>query len=79
MWAYKWVHTIAQIELITLDCPIIVYPKGKDKNGKEFTKANADSVYNAADKWENKYKGSSGGVKVSLEGLRMMGNNSKKD
>jgi len=44
MWGYYWVHTAAQIELGLIDCPIIVYERGKKRKGgkgegPEFEKA----------------------------------------
>mgnify|MGYP000113932552 FL=1 len=60
MWGYYWVHTAAQIELGLIDCPIIVYERGKKRkggkvDGPEFEKADALDVVNKADKWQKKY------------------------
>ena len=79
MWGYYWVHTAAQIELGLIDCPIIVYERGKKRkggkvDGPEFEKADALDVVNKADTWQKKYgnapKGK--GVRISLEGLKML-------
>ena len=79
MWGYYWVHTAAQIELGLIDCPIIVYERGKEterwkRRGPEFEKADALDVVNKADEWQKKYgnapKGK--GVRISLEGLKML-------
>lgn len=32
MWGYRQVYTIAQIELMTCDVPLVVYNRKKDKN-----------------------------------------------
>lgn len=79
MWGYYWAHTAAQIEIGLIDCPIIVYErekkrKGKNGGGPEFEKADALDVMEKADEWQRKYgnaqKGK--GVRISLEGLRML-------
>ena len=67
------------IELGLIDCPIIVYERGKKRKGgkgegPEFEKADALDVVNKADEWQKKYgnapKGK--GVRISLEGLKML-------
>lgn len=72
MWGYYWGYTSAQIELMAADCPIIVYPKRKDRKN-EFDKADAIEVSKAAKRWQQKYGDKSDkGLKISLAGLKQL-------
>lgn len=61
MYYYNNVYTCAQIELLTIDVPIISYKKDKKKKGKgektEFKKADAIDTIIKAQEWEQKYGG----------------------
>jgi len=54
MYDYNWGYTIAQIQLLSIDQPIVVYHHDKkNKDGKkEFKKVNAVDVLKAQLKWE---------------------------
>lgn len=59
MYEYYYVMTMAQIELLTIDVPMVVYKKEpkRDKNGKIIPKkANPVDVARAAARYEAKYK-----------------------
>jgi hypothetical protein len=43
MYAYYWVYTAAQIELISCDVPIVVYDK-KDKGDRKHSKREMDDL-----------------------------------
>lgn len=73
MWGYYDGYTAAQIELITADKPIIVYPKEKGKKKGEPEKANSADVTKAAEKWKEKYGDGGRGVKLDLTGLNLLG------
>lgn len=56
MYAYYWLYTAAEIQLMTIDQPMVVYNHDK-KEKQEFKKQNALSVLKAQKKWEeNKRK-----------------------
>ena len=53
MYEYMWVLTMAQVSLLALDQPIVVYDHKKDKKKKgEFKKADPLAVLRAAQKYE---------------------------
>lgn len=64
-WNYLWGYTAAQIELATIDAPLVVYA---DKDGK-FNDVSADDIKEASDKWLNKYGGENKGKKINLSDL----------
>lgn len=51
MWNYYYGMTLAQIELLTSDCPLVLYNTKKDKK-KAPSK---DDIEKAKKKWEEKY------------------------
>lgn len=73
MWGYYDAYTEAQIELMAVDVPIVVYDhdNGKRKNrGKGgFKKSNAASVEDATKQWEEKYKRKDSKVEIDLNGF----------
>ena len=52
MYGYYWIHTSAQIDLMAIDVPVVVYRKTKDGEVKH-TKKEMDNVMA---KWEAKRK-----------------------
>lgn len=52
MYGYYWIHTSAQIDLIAIDAPIVVYNRRKDGEAKHTRKEMADVMA----KWEAKRK-----------------------
>ncbi len=67
MFEYRWVLTIAQIELLSIDKPVVNYRIGKDKKSK-FKRPNMVNVLDKAKEWENKYKDGSK-PKIDLTGF----------
>lgn len=62
MWSYYWNYTIAQIQLLTSDTPLIVYKK-KEKSDKP----NKGDVNKAASEWCKKYAGNKAkGISINL-------------
>lgn len=62
---YWWGYSSAQIDLMAIDQPLVVYPKGKDKPANH-SKKKMDDVYA---RWEAKKSAEGGtlkGEKVSL-------------
>ena len=57
MWDYYWGLTTAQIELLTIDQPIVVYKKDED-NDKPWKKGTVSGTYAKSqyDKWLEKKK-----------------------
>lgn len=51
MYGYYWVHSSAQIDLLAIDVPVVVYKK--DKDNKNHTKKEMDDMMA---KWEAKRK-----------------------
>lgn len=76
MWEYYNVYTCAQLELIALDAPVVVYnkDKGKKKKGEkaEFKKADAVDVLLKADAWNRKYadKKPEEGIKLNFSDFK---------
>lgn len=67
-WGYRWGFTSAQIELLAVDTPIIVYPKrNKGKNGNQ-RKPKAIEVKSASRRWQQKY-GTENSKKIDLSEL----------
>ena len=64
MWNYYYGMTLAQIELLTSDCPIIIYNTKKDKKDGA-KKPRAGEVNDAMRRWKNKY--GKKGNKVNLD------------
>lgn len=58
---YWWGYTSAQIDLMAIDQPTIVYPKKND--GKHASKSEIDELTEA---WEKKHKASRVGREISL-------------
>jgi hypothetical protein len=55
MWGYRWGLTAAQIDLLVIDQPLIVYDR-KDKNGNSILDApSKDEIKNVAAQWKAKY------------------------
>ena len=60
---YWWGYSSAQIDLMTVDQPLVVYPKDSS-TPKKHTKKEMDDMY---DRWEAKRNGSTmAGKKISL-------------
>lgn len=58
MWGYYWGYTAAQIELLSVDGPIISYNhKHKTKNDKKKPFVNTEDVERKAREWQEKYGG----------------------
>lgn len=72
MYDYYWGLTIAQIELMSIDAPMVVYkrePK-RDKNGKIIPKkAKAEDVLRSALAYKEKYKNKSNNNSFDLRGF----------
>lgn len=76
MYEYNYVYTIAQLELIACDVPIVVYDrkkkdrkarkKGEKRSTDDFKKAKALDVLQAADQWERKYS-DKGGKDIAID------------
>lgn len=71
LWGYYYGLTAAQIELMTADCPIVSYKRGKDKKGKkdkrEKKRPAAWKIDRKARDWQEKYgHGDTGTVSVKL-------------
>lgn len=66
MWGYYWGYTIAQIELMAMDAPIVVYHKDKKNGKKEFKKADPVAVLRTQMKWEENNKNRKEGEKIVL-------------
>lgn len=63
-WDYDWGYSAAQIELLAVDTPIVVYDKHKDKKPKP----KASEVKAKAEEWQTKY-GDKRGEKIDLSEL----------
>ena len=62
MYGYYWIHTSAQIDLIAIDAPIVVYNRKKDGEVKH-TKKEMDDIMA---KWESKRKKEGKGTDFSV-------------
>lgn len=70
MWGYYDSYTAAQIELMAMDTPVIVYDWGREKGKKgDISKADPLDVIYAANKWNEKYSGKNTMVKIDLNGF----------
>lgn len=65
MWGYYWGYTMAQIQLLTSDTPVIVYKNLKDNKNKE-KKPKRDEVQKAADEWRKKYSDATKKLNINL-------------
>lgn len=71
MYEYRCVLSLAQIELLMADKPVVVYPR-KNKKGKKGEKADRPSrasIEEAKQKWEEKYKDGSKPAALDLSGF----------
>jgi hypothetical protein len=69
MWDYYWGLTAAQVELLTIDQPIVVYKADKD-NDKPWKKGTVSGSYakNQYQKWlEKKKKREAEGKKLDFQ------------
>lgn len=74
MWGYRWGYTAAEIDLLSIDQPIVVYDHKTDKKGKkEFRKARAVDTIKASNEWKAKYEGTDGKTKLDLSGFNFGG------
>lgn len=55
MYGYLWEYTIAQIELLSIDQPIVTYRNDKDKKNR---KPKATDVLKREIEWREQYGGS---------------------
>lgn len=72
MYDYYWGLTVAQIELLSIDAPMVVYKheRRKDKNGKLAPKkANAVDVLKTAAAYKEKYKNKENKHTLDLSGF----------
>ncbi len=72
MYDYWWGLTAAQVELLSIDAPMVVYKKEpkRDKNGKIIPKkANAVDVLAATEKYKEKYKDKENKVSFDFSGM----------
>ena len=74
MWGYRQVYTIAQIELMTCDVPIIVYEKIKKDGKKKHSKKEMDELTR---KWNELKAKNSDGIKFDLNDFLRTGNINK--
>lgn len=51
-WNYWWGYTAAQVELIAVDAPLVLYKPDKGK----FGKVDRGRAMEVTEKWMNKYK-----------------------
>lgn len=67
MYEYRCVLSLAQIELLTADKPVIVYPQKRKKVRKDEKEGRPSrrSIEEATRKWEEKYK--DGGKPAALD------------
>lgn len=77
MWEYRCGLTIAQVELLTIDTPIVVYRRddsGKPKPGEKGFARTADQAQAAYKKWkERQEREKKSGKKVNLEAFLSTG------
>ena len=70
MWDYYWGLTIAQVELLTIDQPIVVYKRddsNKPKPGEKGFTRTADQAQAAYRKWkERQEREKNSGKKINL-------------
>lgn len=75
MYEYFWGYTIAQIELLTADCPLIVYPnKKKEETGNKKSKISKYEVAKAAQEWQKKYGQGNTHVELDLSAYSFIKN-----
>lgn len=71
MYEYRCVLSLAQIELLMADKPVVVYPH-KNKKGKKGDKPDRPSkasIEEAKRKWEEKYKDGAKPAALDLSGF----------
>ncbi len=66
MWGYYWGYTMAQIELLTNDAPIIVYAREKKNKNKKQSNPKRSDIENAAKKWYDKYANNNEKININL-------------
>lgn len=72
MYDYYWGLTVAQIELLSIDAPMVVYKheRKRDKNGRIIPKkASAVEVMQATTAYKEKYKNKENKHTLDLSGL----------
>lgn len=58
MWGYYWQYTLAQIELLSVDGPLISYNrKNRTKDNKSAPAVRAEDVNRKVKEWQEKYGG----------------------
>lgn len=72
LYGLNWILTNAQLQLLSFDVPITVYPptkKEKKKRAKgelpEFKKPSDADVINAAQRWKEKYEGKDPSIRIN--------------
>ena len=73
MWGYLWGYTIAQIELLAIDSPMIAYNRKKKKKGKSNnqynrTQVKMEDVEAKVRQWKDKYENNDTPVVIDLSG-----------
>lgn len=74
MYEYRCVLTCAQIELLTIDKPVVNYGVNKDgkknKKGRDFKRPSKQKVIEKTKEWKDKYKD---GIKpvIDLSGFKI--------
>lgn len=71
MYEYRCVLSLAQIELLTVDKPLVVYPpkRKKGKKGDKPGRPSRKSIEEAKQKWEEKYKDGAKPAALDLSGF----------
>ncbi|GAE15776.1 hypothetical protein [Bacteroides pyogenes] len=72
MWGYYDAYTAAQIELMAVDAPMVVYNHDKEKgkkgkDGQSFKKANALDILETASEWKRKYGDGASPTNISID------------
>lgn len=72
MWGYLWGYTIAQIELLAIDSPMIAYnrKKKKGKSNSQYNKPQVkmEDVEAKVRQWKDKYENNDNPVVIDLSG-----------
>lgn len=73
MWGYYWGYTSAQVELMIVDAPLVVYKNDKrDANGKrKAPKPTGAAIERAALKWQQEHKEDGGKITVDLSDFKI--------
>ena len=81
MWDYYWGLTAAQIELLTIDTPIVVYKRddsGKPKPGEKGFTRTAEQARKEYEKWKARQEAEKKkGVKIDLSTFLSTGEKKK--